>query len=329
MNRNLDLLRAVAVLCVFSSHLFDQVTRTHVGFSFHVGQLGVIMFFVHTSLVLMQSLDRSSLTGAAFYRDFYVHRIFRIYPLSILCVTIAFFIPGALWTLTELFSNLALVQNLTYKQSIVFGLWSLPLEVQMYVMLPFLFLIFRSRPVKALLGFWFLSVGIAAIQPMISGRLGILAYIPCFLGGVLAWRIQQKEVLPAWLFPLALIVSAVPWMASDGNNMYPRWVSCLALGFAIPWFREISSPWVNSVTKIIAKYSYGIYLTHYPAMIVAFRTMQHEAPALQWVVFISLAIIFPVLAYHLVEHPMIKLGKRITNGMTPITSSQKAIKFVG
>ena len=41
---NLDLIRAVAVLSVFVGHLIGQS-------AWHLAQMGVIIFFVHTSLV--------------------------------------------------------------------------------------------------------------------------------------------------------------------------------------------------------------------------------------------------------------------------------------
>ena len=48
-----------------------------------VGIFGVLLFFVHTSLVLMYSMQRSGLTGFALMKNFHVRRFFRIYPLSV------------------------------------------------------------------------------------------------------------------------------------------------------------------------------------------------------------------------------------------------------
>ena len=81
----MDLLRSVAVLVVFFTHYFDL----QYGFGatwtllWHLGQLGVLIFFVHTSLVLMWSLERSSLQRGKLVAPFFLRRAFRIYPLSI------------------------------------------------------------------------------------------------------------------------------------------------------------------------------------------------------------------------------------------------------
>ena len=80
---NLDLLRTVAVTLVFVDHLAGAADFRGLG---DIGRLGVLIFFVHTSLVLMLSLERLGLSGFRLYFTFLVRRIFRIYPLSILVV---------------------------------------------------------------------------------------------------------------------------------------------------------------------------------------------------------------------------------------------------
>src|SRR5580698_5370161 len=93
--RNLDMLRAIAVLCVFFAHLclialeFGYLpVPTHVEIwkilLTQLGRVGVLFFFVHTALVLMLSLDRTQPVGLIV--NFYIRRIFRVYPLCIVCI---------------------------------------------------------------------------------------------------------------------------------------------------------------------------------------------------------------------------------------------------
>src|SRR5258708_1062561 len=88
---NLDLLRAIAVLLVLTQHLLPHLHFDHLDWmlSRSLGLFGVFLFFVHTSLVLMYSMERSSLTGWQLCKNFAVRRFFRIYPLSILAVATA------------------------------------------------------------------------------------------------------------------------------------------------------------------------------------------------------------------------------------------------
>lgn len=74
---NLDLLRAIAVSCVLLSHLTWSVGYSEWG---SLGRFGVVLFFVHTSYVLMASLDRSQGNISSFA----IRRFFRIYPLAAL-----------------------------------------------------------------------------------------------------------------------------------------------------------------------------------------------------------------------------------------------------
>src|ERR1700680_2019613 len=122
--RNLDMLRATAVLLVAFDHLLDN------GFGWlghsdemllAAGRLGVMIFFVHTSLVLMLSMERMHVGGLQLVGSFYIRRFFRIYPLSVVTIlAVAWlgvpfipFQPFHQLSALQLFSNLALIQNIT------------------------------------------------------------------------------------------------------------------------------------------------------------------------------------------------------------------------
>ena len=332
---NLDFLRSVAVLLVYVNHLYDIYTGTGTKWDllWHIGQLGVLMFFVHTCLVLMWSLERSGLQGIKLFAPFYVRRVFRLYPLSIVCVLIAYIIDLH-WEPANLWQNLTLTQNLFYTDQPVFPpiltpLWSLPLEMQMYVLLPILFLILRNRPIKLLAAIWIASVPLALIQPHLGERFGILKFAPCFLGGVFAWRVMRlRDIarLPGWLWPLAIATVSMVWMTSTEKYL-PLHIAAfgLCLGLAIPLFREI--PWssVKTVSRIIARYSYGIYLSHFAVQLYCFRDsrypyfkvihqlpqLHHYARPLHFALCFGLSVLIPLAFYHLLEEPGIRTGQKV------------------
>lgn len=173
---NLDILRSLAVTVVLVDHLlitllFRQglLHKTALeNFVFNLSQAGVLAFFVHTSLVLMYSLERMARDVHHLTLSFYVRRFFRIYPLSMVCVllVILFRMPADTWgdgngiSVRTAVSNLLLIQNLVWKGggSILVPLWSLPYEVQMYLVLPALyFLTLRKRAVPYLAGLFLAS----------------------------------------------------------------------------------------------------------------------------------------------------------------------------
>lgn len=315
---NLDLIRAVAVLCVLFGHLvsFDREGSHEI--AWHFAQMGVLIFFVHTSFVLMLSLERSvERFGYKYlFRDFYTRRFFRIYPLAIFCVLISYFTHGPsahglrFWTAKELISNLTLTTNLTYSDIMVGGLWTLPLELQMYLVLPVLFLFVRSRAVRYVALLWLISVPFALIQPEISQRLNTVSYAPCFVAGVLAWRLSlsAKRRVKGWLWPFAFVGTWTFFLIADReHDMIYRYLFCVALGFAIPYFEELRGAILTRPAHLIAKYSYGIYLSHLGAMMFV---KQVDNPY-RWPLFIVLMVCCPIAMFHLIEQPFIRAGQWI------------------
>ncbi len=212
------------MLMVLFDHLcrhyqLDRIGRVAVA---DIGIFGVLLFFVHTSLVLMYSMERSALSGLALIKNFYVRRFFRIYPLSVLTVLAAVALhlyatgrgidfgprPGAF----ELISNLLLIQNLTYSPSVVGPLWTLPLEVQMYLLLPFLFL-WRKRSFLWLLVLWVVC-GLLGHYPQVIPSLAwftLLLYIPNFLPGVMAFTLPHRPLIPAYWWPPLIVSDVFVW----------------------------------------------------------------------------------------------------------------------
>lgn len=318
---NLDVLRAIAVLMVFCHHLLEYGYFSERRVS-GLGQFGVLIFFVHTSLVLMMSMERNS--GAL---NFYIRRFFRIYPLSILVVglVIVLRIPSnpareyaSLGTFNVL-SNFALTMNLTHSPIVLAPLWSLPIEVQMYLFLPLLFLATKTRhPFRNLLFIWIAWLPLAYYQPLMSGPHNLLRFGPCFVPGIAAYVLlansKLKLKLPWWVWPPFIIAVYAGYQLLDPHGY--GWIECLALGLAIPLFREVQVKWVRGAAGAIAKYSYGIYLFHLIAIYYCFDWLI----AATWVR-IAASLLFTAVAsaasYHLLEEPLIEYGRRLGHALAP------------
>jgi peptidoglycan/LPS O-acetylase OafA/YrhL len=326
---NLDFLRSCAVLFVVEFHVLLFFQHTRLGrFNLHsTGQWGVLIFFVHTSLVLMFSLERQELRSSeeSTSWQFFARRMFRIYPLSVLVVVVVELtrLPvgilhnGVFSAVTlswrGLVSNILLLQDVTRTDSIIAPLWSLPYEMRMYLVLPLLYIFAkRSRSFLPLLGVWFGSVLVGSYSYLLErhGFPDWFDYVPCFLGGVLAYKISSSRTLalPAWLFPANLVLITSLYLLSPSREC--AWWCCLALGITIPQFREIANSWIRKASQLIARYSYGIYLTHFIFIWLAFDRLRFLAFPLQIGVFLITAAAIPVLLYHGVEEPMILMGRR-------------------
>jgi len=284
--RDLDILRMFAVLFVLGDHLMSvNGVRLPLITDWALGRLGVLLFFFHTSTVLMSSLERGG-TSNGWVRRFYVRRALRIYPLAIATVlaVVLFTIPTnprgspAAHTFRIIAANLTLTQNLAGIPDVLGPLWSLPLEVQMYVVLPVAYLIARKGVRPALLLFAIAAiVGLAypTARAHLPGiwRLNVLSFAPMFTFGVLFY---------AWL--------------SAGHRMPQPRESRFTRG-----------------AKIICTYSYGIYLLHYVALWVAFVRMQNAPAVIQWGTFVALVVSLPYVAYRFIERPGIELGQRLVH----------------
>ena len=334
---NLDILRTLAVACVALQHLADTLFfRAGWGpgwlmaFTSEMGRAGVLAFFVHTSLVLMHSLERMKGTTLGVALRFYVRRFFRIYPLSVFAILMMLMLrmpknaSGAVWTgysSMQIASNLLLVQNFISKTNILDPLWTLPYEVQMYLVLPFFFLLARNKNgivwISAFLVL--LSAAAAGLWLRSPGNIGIAEFVPCFLCGVLCYALEkrQKAWIPAWIWPgyVVLLIAIYCLVHIHQRPVYwVGWLFCLALGPAINLFHESKWDLGNFLTSHVALYSYGIYLLHYPVLYAVFVYMGVRNPVGGAALSILITLAASMATYYILEKRLIDLGRRLSRG---------------
>ena len=306
-SRNLDLLRALAVLCVLADHVAIAATPPgNIEWGW-VGRAGVLIFFVHTALVLMGSLERSGGTRVVWLGQFYLRRVFRIYPLAIAAILFVIVLRIPVHTphagmaapfiapdRSTLAANLLLIQNLVGKRDIIGVLWTLPIEVQMYVTLPFCFLVARRSVwgVVSLMVIAALATVARQEQRNVPGlwRLSMLIYAPCFLCGVLAYallrrHIQKKLSARDWIFVVTVLFAAFFAVRSYYESAAAQWVFCLGLSLSIPLAAEMPESPVSRLAYGIAKYSYSIYLLHLPVLWIALVLFGRAPQVAQWLFF--------------------------------------------
>jgi peptidoglycan/LPS O-acetylase OafA/YrhL len=260
--------------------------------------------------------------------------------MAILLVTVLH-VPATSWDSNYLMpnartviSNIFLVQNLTGSPSITAPLWSLPFEIQMYAVLPLLFFLYTRKSVRAM-WIWGGALSVAILALALNSTAGaVLQYVPCFCAGVVAYDLtRRRAVLPFSKLVALLGILLLAFMSSSGllhhfsvgkyavllNNS----LACIIAGAAIGRSAPPGSAIVRQISAIIAKYSYGIYLSHLPLMWVFLRP---GFTIRQFAAFIIAMLVVPPLAYHGLEHPMIQLGnlcirKFWPSSVRPVTSA--------
>jgi len=332
---NLDLLRTVAVSCVLASHVLT-VRGVAIRYLGGLGIWGVLIFFVHTSLVLLFSLERQigdddpRTSKIVHSGRFLVRRVFRIYPASIVATLVAcgFNLPlrnfvaghfvGTVIDERVFLSNLLLVQNLTHTESVLGPLWSLPYELQMYCVLPWLYWLTRKRSGGVVIAGWIaMSIACVVVPTSGLGMWDMAFFVPCFLSGVVAYRLNRTvtPLLPFFLWPVVIATAGffyVHYRITHAAQTF-GWLACLALGISVSFFRELPAM-LHPPFKIIARYSYGIYLTHDFGLWLAFGHFFRLPTGIQWTVFVAVTTVSTVMLYHLVERPMVRLGARLSGG---------------
>lgn len=352
---NLDLLRSLAVMSVVAVHIWSLSITFHLCSQnlvlrqvlHNLSFTGVMFFFVHTCLVLMLSMHRAP--DGQRGRNFLVRRAFRIYPLC--WATILLVLATGLTDqpnnsrqsigFGELAANLLLVQNIPgfhAGASIIGPLWSLPWEVQMYLVLPLFFAILkRFASLYVVFAIWGGATALAVTLSLLRvSHLHPEVFPPMFIAGMVAYKLviwrsakSDKQALPAWIWPFVVLGLFVLEASLMRDRMY--WTAsgitidsgvCLALGLAIPVFEDLRAKWVVLPAQQIAKYSYGIYLLHVPAIVFVFRYLPGLPFALKIVASLALTAFLSFISFHAIENPLILMGKRLTQ---PVLATAKVL----
>jgi peptidoglycan/LPS O-acetylase OafA/YrhL len=325
---NLDLLRAMAVLSVLFGHLIHTTAYVfHLALPRPVSEMshfGVVVFFVHTACVLMMSLERLSADGRGRVSlRFFIRRAFRIYPLSILCVLIVVLahISRTPWQPHNVISNgkvvalnLALMHNVK-GGAVLAPLWSLPYEIQMYVLLPGIFavLVLGKRRWTVAAGMWLAALALALLPAK-----WLTTYFPCFMSGIVAYCLFRvtKKVVPSYVWPIFLVTLWIVICFIGNDYAWLDWIGSAALGAGIPFFAEIRNEPLRRASAVVAKYSYGIYLCHLPLMWLVFVRWSQLPFAVQWILFAAMVTTLPVVLFHAIEQPMIRAGAKLAESTT-------------
>lgn len=158
----IDGLRFIAILSVFLFHLSSYVTkktrRTSVddplaGFLSH-GSIGVPLFFIISGFVIALPYAKGHLFGSKIpkLKHFFTRRLSRLEPpyfinLFILFVIKYFSTVNAIDLVPNLFASLLYVHNIVFLEMsrINTAAWSLEVELQFYILAPFLTYIFKIK----------------------------------------------------------------------------------------------------------------------------------------------------------------------------------------
>lgn len=329
----IDSIRGIAAVLVLFQHSYEFFFRDQVaefGHSvFHFGQAGVVAFFLVSGFIIPFSLERSSSLTS-----FFIHRIFRIYPLYLVVLIVNLLLvysgidqmEGEVNPFRILATHVYFVQEYlagNWSVNLVVGSWTLLIEAIWYLAAAVLFRFRLSHQTilnLAIVGFLILALASVFLHIRLPlGRMGMLLH--CVMG-LHFYRRSQNLISSKTFLSYALALGFVQlvglWVAygyfsSDHFTVgciMTSWAGAYALFLLFYHWRPTGKTKWDSVLSYLGSISYSLYLIHFTCIIlmdfVLGKTVTGFAATLLLTVLIS------HFSYRLIEKPGIALGKRIT-----------------
>jgi len=364
--KTLTWLRAVAAFFVVVSHSIrtsevqyganDEASYFFPLSLLDLGTFGVYLFFALSGCTLFIS-SHEKINSIGDFAPFYMKRFMRIWPAFAISLVIyllfievfrhfyqldhKFWIAQFLreYSFTNILQYLSLTFNITGPKGLFIGpYWSLPIEFQYYLLLPFAILLMNIKKLDFItpvffggLLYFFHKYEIFQVE---STRIFSMAFV--FFGGVLLGKIHQtisfkfsfkESIFIFSLFVLFVglirtsIVSIpeyIPFI-SQKNNLYGI-MAILSVGLSLLTNAPKKQ---NKIFDFIQEYgtiSYSIYLFHMlfvgiAALLVINLEIYGDSPKLFFVLSFSLigSYIFSKYSYRYLEEPFIKIGRNFAN----------------
>lgn len=325
-------LRAVAVLAVILFH-FNPAWLPG-------GFVGVDVFLVISGyLIASILLDKKAQPDyqlANTMRVFYVSRFKRIAPayfamMVLVSLSVAvLFIPQDLAIYKKSLNQAAILNSNHYfagfgdyfapanHEQPLLHTWSLAIEIQFYLLAPFLILLLPNKMLPWLLAT--LLVGLTSLADYHLRILGIqqetyyslYARLPAFFAGALAamWMRNVNGGGLPWLGSIGLVLVLVSAAVQPLLGPFPGGLALLPVaGVVLVLLRPVQ----GSIGQILASkpmvwvgmLSYSLYLWHWPVLaLLRYFTGSPVLDVPHSLLFVALTVLLATLSYHFVETPM-------------------------
>lgn len=298
-SKEIDCFRGIAILAVIFYHLPNSLLPG--------GLQGVTIFFVVSGFLMAKNTIRDEKNRQFSFLHFYYKRIKRIYPFLLFSLVVFIFILGI--------SNIRLIVNIRSElPSLIFGYnnwwqlnqgvsyfdsyfnaslfkhyWSLSVELQFYLIWPFLFIVIkrmrRKQVFYLIYTLIFVSILFSLFLPSTKAYYHTIAKLFPFLLGVWGYfnRItigrffEQNTFSKIWLLLLAslclILFPIFPYTLNELLNSI-----CFALLLASVDDMNIAKKTKIASTKLsfVGKISYELYLVHFPVLIALTNLFKHH-----------------------------------------------------
>ncbi|CAL1518066.1 acyltransferase [Chitinophaga sp. MM2321] len=289
----LDAIRGWAILLVLLYHFYAD----HISF-LGIGWAGVDLFFVLSGF-LITGILLDTKGKPAFFKNFYVKRVLRIFPVYFFVLAIMLYVIPAIsitaipdlpyylkhqpWFWTYFQNWLFTFQGYPTDRVLRYT-WSLCIEEQFYMFWPFLIYRLNTKNIIRVLLIFIITANLLRLI-QIDGWNDNYKYVNTFarldtisIGALIAVLIRTRKDILEKYTPFVMVLSVTMLVVIIGykkslyfGNLYAAFTFlALLFGSIIIWSLSSNIPRglsiaVNNRTMIfLGKYSYGIYLYHVP-----------------------------------------------------------------
>jgi peptidoglycan/LPS O-acetylase OafA/YrhL len=334
---SLDVVRALAVIlvilhhCALASVWLLPVQRG--------GRVGVDLFFVLSGFLVSGLLFKQQANeGRIRPIHFLIRRGFKIYPAFWVFIAwsfVGFYAIGKGLDWTKLTNELLFVQSYT-KERFWGHTWSLAIEEHFYILLPFVLIgvgDFKRLPrlVGAIMVALFVAKSINYFRPYAFQTHICPTHLRLdglFFGVLLAYWHQTwdgfNQFCAKYRYPLfavgcLILLPAFIWEVEYTPALYSYWLSAQVIGAGCILMSVIPGMPTNHVTKPLAyigRYSYSIYLWHYP-VVYALEGFCEGLGMAGVGIQLAASLAIGISMSELVETPILKLRDRLTASPKP------------
>lgn len=328
--RDIDGLRAIAVLFVIGFHYFPSVFRG--------GFVGVDVFFVISGFLITSLIRQDVAAGQFSIAQFYGRRARRIFPALVLVLLVSlgvgflFMLPDAYRTLglntaasASFVANIALYFQQDYfapsaDMNPLLHIWSLGVEEQFYLVWPLILmaLVRRSLAIPVAVALAILSfvdnIVLTASNPVAAFFLPLSRFWELGAGAVLALlqaRAGHSVRAREWAGWAGLLLLALAMAMIDRDSAFPGWWALLPVAGTVLLIASGENARANRIflshraLVYIGLISYPLYLWHWPLLVFArIIRFQNEPKIVLSIVLIVAAIVLAHLTYRFVERPI-------------------------
>lgn len=312
----------------------DLLIQSNLQYIFSIilpGGNAVTYFFVLSGFVLSYSYFKNN--SPVGFVSFSIKRIFRIFPLYLLLVSIAYILSTGNVTVSRYIKELMIFPDV---HKLIPPGWSMTVELSFSFLVPFFILLlqkkfswfialmFLSIILSRYISFYFihfmLGIMLAAgyCSSKIKLKMGKKNMNLLLLAALLVFSFEP--VIKGYPAAVHLLEEAMKYFGINIISLY-KWAA--AIGSAYIIYYILYNEWIKKILSFspmvfIGKVSYGIYLVHWIVIfyivkkfvyLFIFDNLIFTYLAMYFVV-ITITIGISGLLYHTIELPMIRLGKR-------------------